>query len=93
MLDRPSGRDIVASNNHIPPPHVREARHLTDLQRVDHRADAFSMMTTIFDEPDRVNTELDRYRAVTTAQVREFASAFLGADNRAILTYLPRAGS
>ena len=67
-----------------------EARHLTDLQRVDHRADAFSMMTTIFDEPDRVNTELDRYRAVTTAQVREFAGAFLGADNRSILTYVPR---
>ncbi|HEX6064590.1 MAG TPA: pitrilysin family protein [Longimicrobiales bacterium] len=70
-----------------------EARHLTDLQRVDHRADAFSMMTTIFDEPDRVNTELDRYRAVTTTQVREFASSFLGADNRAILTYVPRAES
>ncbi len=70
-----------------------EARHLTDLQRVDHRADALSMMTTLFDEPDRVNTEIARYRAVTTAQVREFAQAFLGADNRAVLTYVPRTES
>ncbi len=69
---------------------VIEARHLTDLQRVDHRADVFSMMTTLFDDPNRVNTEIDRYRAVTSADVREFANAFLGADNRAVLTYVPK---
>jgi zinc protease len=67
-----------------------EARHLTDLQRVDHRADALSMMTTIFDDPARVNTEINRYRAVTTAAVREFASAYFGADNRSVLTYVPK---
>jgi zinc protease len=67
-----------------------ESRHLTDLQRVDHRAEVFSMMTTLFDDPARVNTEIDRYRAVTTADVREFAGAFLGADNRAVLTYIPK---
>ena len=67
-----------------------EARHLTDLQRVDERADAFSMMTTLFNDPNRVNTELDRYRAVTTADVREFASQFLTADNRAVLTYIKK---
>ena len=69
-----------------------EARHLTDLQRVDHRADVFSMMTTLFDDPNRVNTEIDRYRTVTSADVREFANAFLGADNRAVLTYVPKGG-
>jgi predicted Zn-dependent peptidase len=69
---------------------VIESRHLTDLQRVDHRADVLSMMTTLFDDPARINTEIDRYRAVTTSDVREFAGAFLGADNRAVLTYLPK---
>jgi zinc protease len=67
-----------------------EARHLTELQRVDHRADAFSMMTTIFDDPARVNTEIDRYRAVTTSDVRAFAAEFFSAENRAVLTYIPR---
>lgn len=66
-----------------------EARHLNDLQRIENRADAFSMMTTLFDDPGRVNTELDRYRSVDTADVRAFANAFLNADNRAVLTYLP----
>jgi predicted Zn-dependent peptidase len=64
------------------------ARHLIDLQRVDERADAFSMMATLFDDPGRVNTELDRYRAVNTADVREFARAFLSADNRCVLIYV-----
>ncbi len=67
-----------------------ESRHLTDLQRVDHRAEVLSMMTTLFDDPARINTEIDRYRAVTTGDVRELAGAFLGANNRAVLTYVPK---
>ena len=66
------------------------ARHITELQRVEQRADAFSMMTSLFDDPARVNTEIDKYRAVDTAAVRMFAQEFLGADNRAVLTYVPR---
>ena len=69
---------------------IIEARQLTELQRVDYRADIFSMMTTLFDDPSRVNTELERYRAVTTSDVREFAGAYLGADNRTVLTYVPK---
>ncbi|HET9439063.1 MAG TPA: pitrilysin family protein [Longimicrobiales bacterium] len=69
------------------------AKHLTELQRVDQRADAFSMMTTLFDDPARVNTEIDRYRAVNTADVRAFANEFLGADNRGVLTYIPQSAS
>jgi zinc protease len=67
-----------------------ETRHLTDLQRVDERADAFSMMTTLFDDPGRVNTELDRYREVTTADIREFAAMFLVPENRSVMTYVKK---
>lgn len=72
---------------------IIEARQLTELQRVDYRADIFSMMTTLFDEPDRINTELARYRKVTTSDVREFANGFFGADNRTVLTYVPKSDS
>jgi zinc protease len=67
-----------------------EAKQLSELQRVDERADAFSMMATLFDDPGRVNTELDRYRTVTTADVREFAARFLVGDNRSIVTYVKK---
>ncbi len=69
-----------------------EARRLIELQRVDERADQLSMYTTLFDDPGRINTELDRLKAVTTADVRRFAERFLGADNRATLLYVPRQG-
>ncbi len=67
-----------------------EARHLTDLQRVDERADALSMLATFFDDPGRINTELTRYQAVTTNDVREFATAYLVPDNRVVLTYISK---
>ncbi|HSJ12889.1 MAG TPA: pitrilysin family protein [Longimicrobiales bacterium] len=70
-----------------------EARQLIDLQTVDERADQLSMYTTLFDDPERVNTELSRVRAVTTAAVREFARAYLVPENRGVLRYVPRGGA
>jgi zinc protease len=66
-----------------------EARHLTDLQTVDERADQLSMYATLFDDPGRINTELARVRAVTAADVRAFAQKYLQPENRAVLSYVP----
>ncbi len=70
-----------------------EARHLVDLQKMDNRADLLSQFATLFGDPGRLNTELDRLRAVTPADVRGFAERYLGQDNRAVLWYLPRGGA
>jgi predicted Zn-dependent peptidase len=70
--------------------HLIETKQIVDLQRMEERADLLSMYTMLFDEPGRINTELDRVRGVTPAAVRAFAARFLGADNRAILHYVPR---
>lgn len=67
-----------------------EARELIGLQQVGERADQLSMYTTLFDDPERINTELDRYRAVTLDDVRRFALEYLHPENRAVLTYLPQ---
>ncbi len=72
---------------------LMEARHLLDLQKMDNRADLLSQFATLFDDPGRLNTELDRLRAVTPAQVRAFAQRQLGEDNRVLLWYLPRAAA
>jgi zinc protease len=66
------------------------ARHVMGMQQVGERADQLSMFTTLFDDPERLNTELDRYRAVTEDDVRRFALEYLQADNRVVLTYTPR---
>jgi zinc protease len=67
-----------------------EARRLVGLQQVSERADQLSMFTTLFDDPELINTELARYRAVRAEDVRRFALEFLQADNRVVLTYSPR---
>jgi predicted Zn-dependent peptidase len=66
-----------------------ESRRIFSLQQVGERADDLSMFSTLFDEPERINTELDRYRAVTAERVRGFAVDFLHEENRVVLTYLP----
>ena len=73
--------------------HLIEARQLNELQRMEERADQLSMHATLFDDPARINTEIDRIRAVTPEAVREFAAAYLGADNRVVLWYVPAAAS
>jgi predicted Zn-dependent peptidase len=68
-----------------------ETDRLNELQRVDERADQLSMYTQLFDEPERINTEVDRIRAVTPQRVRDFAGRYLGAANRVVLQYVPPA--
>ena len=63
---------------------------LLELQRVDERADALSMYETLFDDAERVNSELDRVRAVSAAQVRAFAGEYLRRDRAAVITYVPK---
>jgi predicted Zn-dependent peptidase len=75
---------------------VRRAIALTEtdlvrgLERVSERADSLSMFELYFDDPDRLNRELDRLRAVTVEDVRAFARERLGPDNRAVLIYEPK---
>jgi zinc protease len=66
-----------------------EARHVMDLQKVSERADQMAMLTTYFDDPALITTELDRYRAVTADDVRRVAAEYLAGDNRVVLTYHP----
>ena len=70
--------------------HLIEADRLIALQQVDERADTLSMFETLFQDPGRINTELERVRSVSAEQVRQFAAQYLGADNRVTLVYVPK---
>jgi zinc protease len=62
------------------------------LERTSERADLLSMFDLYFDDPGRLNRELDRLRAVSLDQIRSFVGERLGTDNRAVLVYEPEAG-
>jgi zinc protease len=59
------------------------------LERIAERADRLSMYTCLFDEPERINTEVGRYLEVDAERVRTAMAATLRPDNRLVLTYVP----
>jgi predicted Zn-dependent peptidase len=61
----------------------------SSLERLSERADRLSMYTCLFDEPERINTEVSRYLAVGADRVRAAMADTLRPDNRLALTYLP----
>ncbi len=64
------------------------------LQSAGERADRLSMFATYFGDPALVNVQAERYREVTAERVNTFIGERLGADNRAVLMFVPRgAGS
>ena len=61
----------------------------SSLERIGERADRLSMYACLFDQPERVNTEVSRYLEVDATRVREAMAASIRPDNRVVLTYLP----
>jgi predicted Zn-dependent peptidase len=61
----------------------------SSLERLGERADRLSMYACLFDQPERVNTEVSRYLAVDAARVRAAMADTIRADNRVVITYLP----
>jgi predicted Zn-dependent peptidase len=60
------------------------------MQSAGERADQLSRFATYCGDPERVNEETERYRAVTVDDVNRFMVERMGEDNRATLLYVPR---
>ena len=67
-----------------------ETELIAALQSAGDRADRLSLFATYFKDPELVNAQSARYRAVTAERVNAFVRARLGPDNRASLVYVPR---
>ena len=72
---------------------LNETDLVRGLERVAERADLLSMFELYFADPGRLNTEIDRLRAVTLDQIRDFVGERLGERNRAIVTYVPESAA
>ena len=75
---------------------VERARNkvLTDyfsgLQKLDNRADFFSQFATYFGDPSALSREAERYLEVSAEDLSRFAAAWLTADQRVVVTVVPR---
>jgi len=68
---------------------ISETQVARQLEGLAARADLLSSGEMLFSDPGRIHTELDRVRSVDAKRVRRFAARHLGADNRAVITYVP----
>ena len=87
------GREPVTDDELVRARALTETYELEALQRVDERADRLAMYATLLDDPGLINRQLDRYLAVTAADIQAVAAEFLRPDNRVVLTYVPVAES
>jgi hypothetical protein len=68
---------------------LTETSFIRQVEQVGERADLLSMFTQTFDDPDRLNSEVERLCSVSSREVENFSAEFLGENNRAVLTYMP----
>lgn len=61
-------------------------------QKLDGVADLLSEMTTLFDDPERLITEPQRYRDTTAEDLRDFAGEWCQRSERAVVTVIPENG-
>jgi len=89
LIDELEGLAVVGEEEVARAVALTDTRFVRTLERVSERADLLSMFTLFFDDPDRLNHEMDRIRSVTPEDVRAVAERWLGPDNRAVLAYEP----
>jgi len=53
-------------------------------------AESLAEAKTFFDDADEVNREMDKYNAVSRADIQRVAKEYLGKDGRVVLYYLPK---
>jgi len=70
-----------------------ETSFVTGMQSAAERADQLSRFATYFGDAALVNTQVDRYRAVSAADVSALARERLGPDNRVLLMFVPGEGA
>jgi hypothetical protein len=60
------------------------------VQKLDGRADLLSQLTTLYDRPERLFEEPERYRRTGSAEVAAYAAEHCRRDRRAVVTVVPR---
>jgi zinc protease len=81
--DGPSDEELERVRN------LHHASVASSLERISERADRLSMYACLFDEPARINAEVERYAAVDAARARHGLEEMLDAERRVVVTYLP----
>jgi predicted Zn-dependent peptidase len=58
-----------------------------------NRAITLADNASMYDDPNRINTNTDKLAAVTPADIQRVAKAYLRSDNRVVMTTFPEAAA
>ena len=78
-----SARELDKARNRI------ESLYMQHLQSLNLCADRLAHYALFDDNPDLINSNLEKYLAVTAADVHRAAQRYLGSGNRVVLHYIP----
>ena len=67
----------------------RQTQQTVERRRIGRKF--LTVLDCLFDDPALINTILPRYLAVTGEQIRQAAAEVFRADNRIVMTYIPKA--
>ena len=68
---------------------IKEAQFVSANKTVLAKAQTLARYYVYFHDPGLINTELEKYQAVTLKDIQRVAKKYLGTDNRVVLYYLP----
>ena len=68
-----------------------EVDYAHQIENYDTRADLIGMLATFFDDPEKINTWLDPYRAAKSDDLRRVAQTYLVPENRVATIFTPEA--
>jgi zinc protease len=83
----PASRELERARNHV------RVDFLEQLQSLDQRADLLSQLTTYFDEPERLDSELAIYLDIAAEEIQAVVAEHLLADRRIALRVVPDGGT
>jgi zinc protease len=64
--------------------------YLGALQKIDNRADMISQFTTYFDDPERINRDIDRYLQLDPADLQQAAAGGAQEGEQVVVHVVPR---
>lgn len=68
---------------------IEEANTIMSNKNTLTKAMTIAKYWAYYDDPEMINTEIDKYLNVTQEDIRRVAKKYLGTDNKVILTYMP----
>jgi predicted Zn-dependent peptidase len=83
----PANVDLERARNHV------RVGFLEQRQSLERRADLLSQLTTYFDEPERLDSELDLYLEIEGEEIRTAAARLLDREDRVTLRVVPGSDS